>query len=189
MPLAKKAEEQLNLPDTYKVFAADLSLKRPGFCIVTMYKGNVEAVETASIDNKAAKKCRSEILKEIYDFLAGRIVSASVCPAYFVREHAFNSRGAMSEIGIFEVVGIADLALWEKAKQEWREIYPVSVKKLVTGSGKADKQQVADCVKKVFGQTEFRNDDESDAAAVALAWLIQNDQVKVEDEANEEERL
>lgn len=187
--MAKKKEEPIVFPDTYKVVAADLSLKRPGFCVVTMYKGGIDSVVTASVDNKTTKKCRSEILKEIYDSLLKTIVATSVCPTYFVREHAFNSRGAMSEIGIFEVVGIADLALWEKAKQEWFEIYPVSVKKLVTGSGKSDKQQVADCVKKVFGQTEFKNDDESDAAAVALAWLIQNKQVKVEEEANEEERL
>ncbi|MEV2911322.1 crossover junction endodeoxyribonuclease RuvC, partial [Paenibacillus larvae] len=54
---------------------------------------------------------------------------------------------------------------------------PSTVKRLVTGSGRAEKEDVAEEVRKLLGlpsDYEFASDDESDACAVALAWLIQN---------------
>lgn len=42
----------------------------------------------------------------------------------------------------------------------------------MTGSGKADKAAVAAAVHKIFPDLEFKNDDESDAAAVAAAFMI-----------------
>ena len=62
--------------------------------------------------------------------------------------------------------------------QEWFEIYPVTVKRLVAGSGKAEKKDVADALLKYVGEQEYLNDDESDATAVAVAWLIQNHQIQ-----------
>ena len=35
------------------------------------------------------------------------------------------------------------MAVWEHAKQAWEEIAPATVKKLLTGSGKAGKEEVA----------------------------------------------
>lgn len=84
----------------------------------------------------------------------------------------------MSEIGIFKVVGVADLCAGMK---EWAEIYPVSVKKLVTGSGSATKEEVAASLEYYLGKRIYSNDDESDAAAVAVAFLIQNGQIKQKD--------
>lgn len=60
----------------------------------------------------------------------------------------------------------------------WEELYPVSIKKLVTGNGKSDKAQVARSLDEYVGKREYACDDESDAAAVALAWLIKNEIVK-----------
>ncbi|QHZ51161.1 crossover junction endodeoxyribonuclease RuvC [Paenibacillus larvae] len=54
---------------------------------------------------------------------------------------------------------------------------PSTVKRLVAGNGKAEKEDVADAVRKLLGLSPdyvFASDDESDACAVALAWLIQN---------------
>lgn len=64
------------------------------------------------------------------------------------------------------------MILWKSYRKNWEEIYPVTVKKLVTGSGKADKAAVAAAVHKIFPDLEFKNDDESDAAAVAAAFMI-----------------
>lgn len=44
---------------------------------------------------------------------------------------------------MFKVVGIADMAVWKHAKEAWEEIAPATVKKLLTGSGKAGKEEVA----------------------------------------------
>lgn len=54
---------------------------------------------------------------------------------------------------------------------------PSTVKRLVAGNGKAEKEDVADAVRKLLGlplDHVFSSDDESDACAVVLAWLIQN---------------
>lgn len=49
-----------------------------------------------------------------------------------------------------------------------------TVKKLVVGKGKAEKEEVAEAVRRITGYTgEFATDDESDAVAVGLAYLIE----------------
>ncbi|MBE7156308.1 crossover junction endodeoxyribonuclease RuvC, partial [Bacillus paranthracis] len=53
------------------------------------------------------------------------------------------------------------------------EMSPTTVKKHVTGNGKASKESVADSVRGYFREKlVFATDDESDAIAVALAYLI-----------------
>jgi crossover junction endodeoxyribonuclease RuvC len=50
-----------------------------------------------------------------------------------------------------------------------------AVKKLVVGKGKAEKDEVAEAVRKLTGyKGEFAADDESDAVAVGLAYGIQS---------------
>ena len=71
-----------------------------------------------------------------------------------------------------------DYAAWQKNESEWDEIYPVSIKKLLTENGKAEKHEVAEALKAYLGEMDFKNDDESDAAAVGIAWMIQNNQIK-----------
>ena len=76
-----------------------------------------------------------------------------------------------------KVVGIMDwMGYW--SNKEWYSIYPVTVKKLITGSGKAEKFEVADALEYYIGKQCYKCDDESDAAAVAIAWLIQQGQIK-----------
>lgn len=53
-------------------------------------------------------------------------------------------------------------------------IAPASVKKLVTGNGRADKKQVQESVRSLplFSGVTFNNADESDAAAVGYGYII-----------------
>ena len=62
--------------------------------------------------------------------------------------------------------------------KEWYSIYPVTIKKLITGNGRAMKEEVAECLEKYIGKQDYKCDDESDAAAVAISWLIQQGQIK-----------
>ena len=59
-----------------------------------------------------------------------------------MRERAFY-RFPQETQALLKVVGIADMAVWEHAKQAWEEIAPTTVKKLLTDSGKAGKEEVA----------------------------------------------
>ncbi|UBM56230.1 crossover junction endodeoxyribonuclease RuvC [Bacillus velezensis] len=60
-----------------------------------------------------------------------------------------------------------------KAKQPQLGISATRVKALVAGAGGAEKKEVEAAVRRMTGYTdEFANFDESDAAAIGLAWLI-----------------
>lgn len=58
-----------------------------------------------------------------------------------------------------------------------------TVKKLVVGKGKAEKEEVAEAVRRITGyEGEFACDDESDAAAIGLAYLIREGLLTNEEE-------
>ena len=90
------------------------------------------------LDNRRCKAAYGEILCAIYDLIAELSSGIDV----FVRERAF-SRFSHETQALFRVVGISDLAVWKLRKAIWEELAPTSVKKLLTGSGKAAKMEVA----------------------------------------------
>ena len=90
-----------------------------------------------------------------------------------MRERGFSRFGAETQC-IFKVVGVADLLLWKWDRRVFSEIAPTSIKKLITGSGKSNKTKVAASLEKYVGKQEYACDDESDAVAVGVAWLIEN---------------
>ena len=99
-----------------------------------------------------------------------------------MRERAF-SRFPHETQALSKVVGIADLVAWKTSHAIYWELSPTTVKKAISNSGKADKLQVAADLEYFIGRTSFQTNDESDAVAVGLAWLIQNGKM-----ANKESR-
>ena len=125
-------------PDRLRILAADLSLRCPGFAVLQYEGGKVSIERLCHLDNRRSKAAYGEILCAIYDLIAELSSGIDV----FVRERAF-SRFPQETQALFKVVGIADMAVWKHAKQAWEEIAPATVKKLLTGSGKAGKEEVA----------------------------------------------
>ena len=121
------------------------------------------------LNNRGEKKCHGQILTEIYDLITELAVDVAV----FVREKGF-SRFPHETQALFKVVGVADLAAWRKCRTEFVEIAPTTVKKLLTGSGKASKDEVAKALERYVRKQTYTTDDESDAIAVGIAWLIVN---------------
>lgn len=74
---------------------------------------------------------------------------------------------------LHEVVGVSDLYAWAKGRRVFDEIGPKAVKKLITGNGLAEKEEVAKGLDAFVGPREYACDDESDAVAVGVAWLLQ----------------
>lgn len=89
-----------------------------------------------------------------------------------MRERAFSRFSHETQV-LSKVVGIADLVAWQRSKSVFHEIAPTTVKKLLTGSGKAEKETVAQALERYLGLQAYQTDDESDAAAVGIAWLLQ----------------
>ena len=78
---------------------------------------------------------------------------------------------------LHKVVGVADLYAWANGGKVFDEISPKTVKRLVTGNPNAEKEEVAKALEGWVGEQSYGCDDESDACAVGIAWLIQHDMV------------
>lgn len=94
-----------------------------------------------------------------------------------MRERAF-SRFPHETQALSKVVGIADLVAWQQSCTAFYEIAPTTVKKLLTGSGKAEKEAVAAALERFLDIQVYKTNDESDAAAVGVTWLLQNNLLK-----------
>ena len=103
--------------------------------------------------------------------------------AYPVQEDAL---GMMTVIGrgnlwsaktiqaLARVVGLSEYLSYTMGHGEVDKIPPKEVKKRVTGSSTAEKEEVAMALEQFVGKREYACDDESDAVAVGIAWLLQN---------------
>lgn len=94
-----------------------------------------------------------------------------------MREKGFFKFPAETQV-LCKVVGVTDLYAWAFGHREFIEITPSVVKKLVTGKASANKEEVAAALESYVGEQEYACDDESDAVAVGIAWLIQNGLIK-----------
>ncbi len=159
---------------TNVTFALDLSLSSPGFAILAVTETGVPIVlETSHVKTKVSKSHGyrlGEISEEIDRYIT------QYQPEHIVREKGF-SRFAATTQALFKVVGVSDLYAHMRMDKVISEIPVTTVKKAVTGSGKATKDEVADAVRKILRLDKpdfFATDDESDACAVGLAYMYEH---------------
>ena len=143
-------------------------------------------METGSVNNKSEagkKKPHGLCLNEMTSFMVKFFPANNVdCPVVFVREKQLEMQGrpenrfiqSKTLIALSKAVGISDAFLWRIYHQEFEEINPKTVKKNVAGNGNATKEEVAQCLPAYVGERTYATDDESDALAIALGWLIEN---------------
>ena len=182
MPKKKEAAPVvISFPERYQVLGADLSLRRPGFALLDIEdkdgKATILNVKLMSVDTKTKKNLtHGQILTQIYhafiDFLGKDYMYQNI---FYVREKMVMSKKVPSERDVAKVVGLMDFLLDTKA---WNEIYPSTIKKHITGSGNAEKSLVAECLREYVGVLDYKNDDESDATAVAISWLIERGKIR-----------
>lgn len=170
----KVKEPREHIEGDFDVVGLDLSLNCPGMARLK-YKADTR---TASIDRKLhinnakSKKSHGQILTEIFDAVADIIAPNSV--KVVARERAF-SRFNNETQTLNKVVGVSEMALWQIKQDSFEEYAPLTVKKAITGWGRADKEDVAEGIDHFIPEhTKFVTDDESDAVGVALAFLIEN---------------
>ena len=93
-------------------------------------------------------------------------------PTVVIREKGVTRFNKATQ-AIFRVVGIADYAVWISSSTVCVEIGITEAKKLITGSGRAEKDAVATEVQKFLtAPAQFAVDDESDAVAVGVAYCL-----------------
>lgn len=157
------------------IMALDLSMSSTGYCVLQWDKElQLASVLTLGhIDNKhkgMASKPHGQRLSNIYRELAG--VMKEYDPDVVVREKGVTRFNKATQV-IFRVVGVADLAAYTVLDSVCEEIGITEAKKLITGSGKAEKDTVATEVQKHLElPVTFAVDDESDAVAVGVAYCL-----------------
>ena len=101
-----------------------------------------------------------------------------------VREEALRKSGTMASGKVLsilnKVVGVSDLYAWGYGKRTFSEIDPNTVKKLITDDRLAEKDEVAEALENFVGKVNYACDDESDAVAVGVAWLIKEGMITKE---------
>lgn len=161
------------------ILAMDLSLSSPGFAILAITDDGSPILLDKSYVKTNAKHPHGRRLCDIEDEIARLLIDYQ--PEYIVREKGFSRFPTVTQT-LFKVVGISDRQAYVIADKEVHEIAVTSVKKLVTGNGKATKEQVADAVfqrLQIEDTSEFYTakgvliDDLTDACGVGLAYYLQ----------------
>lgn len=153
------------------VLAIDSSLACPAFAVLEFNLTNrtVKVIQVSHIKT-SAKKTTGHRLTQIHEHFTGLLDTFHFDEIVF--EKGFN-KFAVATQQIQRTIGVLLFTLYRNNAEAYSEIAPTSVKKAVTGNGKATKQELADALEKYVGVVEYKTNDESDSVGVGLALGIQ----------------
>lgn len=154
------------------ILGIDSSLRCPAFAVVKVTDGKAEVIEVSHITT-SSKKSTGYRLFQIYNHFIDILERYDFDEV--VIEKGFN-KFAVATQQIQRTVGVilfAQYMIYRNEVEDIHEIAPTSVKKAITGKGKASKQELADGLIQFVGDVKYKTDDESDAVGVALALALQ----------------
>lgn len=152
-----------------KILAMDLSLSCPAFAVLEVIDGKVKILHLSHLKTNTKKEHGYRLL-QIYNHLK-QIFEEHNDLDEIVREKGFSRFPKVTQ-SLFKVVGISDVIAYINKFDTIHEIAPTSVKKAITGNGKASKDDVAESVNTYLGTNiDFKTDDESDSVAIGIAFL------------------
>lgn len=153
----------INNDKTY-MYALDLAMEKSG---VVIFNEEFEPVLVTTIKTRD-KDTHGVRLKHIEDQF--KILREKYPVGMVAIERGF-SRFPTSTQVIYRAHGVVN-----KFFHDVDQVYypPKKVKEVVTGNGAATKKTVQDTIIKKYPNIEFSNEDESDAFAVGLTYLISN---------------
>jgi crossover junction endodeoxyribonuclease RuvC len=157
-----------------RILAFDTSMSRPGAAVITIAKGKptVSALSHITTDSKQGHGLRAEIVESWATLFIAEHIGKNGFDVV-IRED-FQGRSSRQNHPVFSAWGAVDKALNKFGiKFTTPAISQSAVKKAVVGKGVAEKEDVEATVRRLTGYVgEFAVDDESDAAAIALAYAI-----------------
>ena len=161
-----------------RVLAFDTSMSAPGVSVLEVKnrKARIVAVSHVITTAKQHHGLRAEIVESWATLFIAENIGAGAKQGFpvIVRED-FVARTSKQGHPVYSAWGAVDQALNKFGLNfTTPAISQSKVKKLVVGKGKAEKHEVEEAVRKWTGYTgEFAKDDESDAVAIGLAYLIE----------------
>lgn len=162
-----------------RLLAIDTSMSSPGVAILTVknYQATVQEVSHVKTTTANSHGLRADIIESWLTLFLAQHARKGF--EEVIRED-YAGRTSASSHPVFSAWSACDRALHKfRITFTAQAITPTQVKKLVTGSGKAEKDEVEAAVRRITGyEGPFATDDESDAVAIGLAHLIRKGAIK-----------
>jgi crossover junction endodeoxyribonuclease RuvC len=150
------------------IIGIDPGLATVGFGIIRKEKNSMIPISYGCIKT-SAKKQNPERLLEIYNEL--NILFERYSPSEVAIEKLFFTNNITSAMDVSEARGIIFLAAQQK-NIPVTEYTPNQIKQAITGSGRADKKQMQEMIKRLLNLDEVPSpDDAADGLSIALCHI------------------
>jgi len=155
-----------------RVLAFDTSMSSPGVALLVVKNGKATVKDVSHV--KTTTSQTHGLRAEIVEAWAVSFIHKHGAKFNVIVREDFVGRTSKQAHPVYSAWGATDQALNKFGLNfTTPAISQSAVKKAVVGVGKAEKDEVAAAVRKWTGYTgEFACDDESDAVAIGLAYLI-----------------
>lgn len=153
----------------------------PGFAVIDVRnrKPTLITARHVKTDAKQSDGVRFSIIESFATVTAAEYMPKSGCAAV-IREDYKRPASKRQGQTIYGAWAAVDSGLNRLGVRVSDEINDSTVKRLVGGHGRADKDEVAGGVRRLLrlpDDYEFATDDESDACAIVLAWLLERGEI------------
>jgi crossover junction endodeoxyribonuclease RuvC len=148
------------------VLGLDVSMNSTGWAVLSISEGVVQYVDSGIIKANTKLSHGRRLRKQREEF---RKIMKKYPISFVAREAGF-SRHTKSTQTLFKAYGVTEEFFAEKDLVEYAAS---TIKKVVTGNGKASKEEVEDSIRETLNlpNYKFASDDESDAIGVALTLI------------------
>jgi len=151
------------------VVGIDPGLARVGYGFLRKTGNKTEYISHGCITTEAGSPSHEARLKKIYDELSDLFHGNK--PGFAAVEKLFFTKNITSAMAVAEVRGVILLACAKEAIPVF-EYTPNQVKQAVTGSGRADKKQVQEMIKRLLHLDAVPTpDDAADGLSIALCHI------------------
>ncbi len=150
------------------VIGIDPGVARLGYGVIQVDKGVITPLCYGCIQTKAGRR-QAERLHAIYTEITALITKYS--PDFLAIEKLFFTKNVTSAMSVSEVRGVILLAA-EQHNIPVEEYTPNQIKLAITGSGRADKEQMQEMIKRLLHLEEVpKPDDAADGLSIALCHI------------------
>lgn len=156
----------------------DISLSSPGFAVIDVINGKPKLITARHVktSSKLPDGVRFSIIESFTTVIAGEYGPFDK----IIREDYKRPASKRQGQAIYGAWAAVDSGLSRFGLAITDEVNAASVKRLIGGHGKAGKDEVETGVRRILRLPDdyvFATDDESDAVAIVLAWLIEAGEV------------
>lgn len=166
---------------TKRYLSLDISLTSPGFAVIDVRNGKPSLISASHVKTDAAQTdgYRFAVIDSFVTVFAAEHLPKDGYAA-IIREDYKRPASKRQGQAIFGAWAAVDSGLNRLGLRVTDEINDSTVKRLVGGHGRADKDEVEGGVRRLLrlpSDYVFATDDESDACAIVLAWLIEKGEI------------